>query len=116
MGILVPTTSSYVHLLEILYEALGLKPESHTLQIRYIFELGISPVNIVRDRSLEVYFELKKNEDKTNFSLCFDIIREPMTTLDSEEANPDPVEVRGHDFMTSAFVGDCGSGGLEDIS
>ncbi|PON83443.1 hypothetical protein TorRG33x02_207150 [Trema orientale] len=149
MGVLVPTTSSYVHLLEILYEALGLKPESHTLQIKYIFELGISPVNIVSDRSLEVYFELKKNEDKTKFPLCIDKIGEPMTMLDSrmslagnnyrvppheirshhqhigghypemptqEEANPDPVKVRGHDFTTSAFVGDCGSGGLEDIS
>ncbi|PON76546.1 hypothetical protein TorRG33x02_242400 [Trema orientale] len=36
--------------------------------------------------------------------------------LIQEEANPDPIEVRGHDFTTSAFVGDCGSSGLEDIS
>ncbi|PON75960.1 hypothetical protein PanWU01x14_039110 [Parasponia andersonii] len=33
-----------------------------------------------------------------------------------EEANLDPVEVRGHDFMMSAFIGDYRSGGLEDIS
>ncbi|PON34972.1 hypothetical protein PanWU01x14_339830, partial [Parasponia andersonii] len=33
-----------------------------------------------------------------------------------EEANPDPVEVRGQDFTTSVFVGDCRSGSLEDIS
>ncbi|PON34489.1 hypothetical protein PanWU01x14_344120 [Parasponia andersonii] len=149
MGVLVPTTSSYVHLLEILYEALGLKPESHTLKIKYILELGISHVNVVNDRSLEVYFELKKNEDKTKFLLCVDIIGELTTMLDlgmflaannykvlpyeirshhphisgyypemsiQEEANPDPVEVKRHDFTTSAFVSDCRSGDLEDIS
>ncbi|PON56365.1 LOW QUALITY PROTEIN: hypothetical protein PanWU01x14_181960 [Parasponia andersonii] len=85
------TTLLYVRLREILYEALRLKPENHTL-IKYIFKLGISPVNIFNDRSLEVYFELKKNEDKTKFPLCIDIIGEPMTMLDLEEANPNPVE------------------------
>ncbi|PON82592.1 hypothetical protein TorRG33x02_216010 [Trema orientale] len=149
VGILVPTISSYIRLLEILYEALGLKPEIYTLQIKYIFELGISPVNIVNDRSFEVYFELKKNEDKIKFPLCIDTIGEPMTILDSdmslatnnyrvsphqirshhphiggyypemptqEELNPDPIEMRGHDFTMSAFFSDCGSGSLEDIS
>ncbi|PON35202.1 hypothetical protein TorRG33x02_351780 [Trema orientale] len=119
------------------------------LQIKYIFKLGISPINIVNDYSLKVYFELKKNEDKTKFSLCVDIIGEPITMFDSgmsmpaynyrvpsheirshrlyiggyypempihEEVNLDSVEIGGHDYTTSAFIGDYGNGGLEDIS
>ncbi|PON37379.1 hypothetical protein TorRG33x02_347560 [Trema orientale] len=58
------------------------------LQIKYIFKLGISPINIANDRSLEVYFELKKNEDKTKFSLCIDIIGEPITMFDSGMSVP----------------------------
>ncbi|PON81841.1 hypothetical protein TorRG33x02_223570, partial [Trema orientale] len=33
-----------------------------------------------------------------------------------EETNPGRIKMRGHHFMTSAIVCECGSGGLEDIS
>ncbi|PON46788.1 LOW QUALITY PROTEIN: hypothetical protein PanWU01x14_248830 [Parasponia andersonii] len=29
---------------------------------------------------------------------------------------PDLVEIKGHDYMTTVFVGDCRNGGLKDIS
>ena len=80
MGILVPMSTSYVGLLEILFEALKLNPEIYMLWIKYIFEVGCIPVKILNDRGVKFYLELKKNElDKTKFPPCVDIIRESMS-------------------------------------
>ena len=72
-------TTSYVGLLEILFEALRLSPVNHSMGIKYTFELGCFAVRILNDRDVKFYLELKKNEpNKTNFSLCVDIISKPM--------------------------------------
>ena len=89
MGVLVPDGTSYIGLLEILFEALELKPENQTIQIRYVFELGNSPIKILNDRAVNFYLELKKNEvDKTKFPLCIDIIEEPMNLLLEKKCMP----------------------------
>ena len=62
MDILVPMSTSYVSLLEILFETLELNPKMYTLQIKYIFEVGCIPVKFLNDCSVKVYLELKKNE------------------------------------------------------
>ena len=78
MGVLVPMTTSFVSLLEILFEALRLSPINYSMVTNYTFELGYSTVKILNDRDVKFYLELKKNEpDKTKFPLCIDIIRKP---------------------------------------
>ena len=77
--ILLPMSTSFVGLLEILFETLELNPEMYTLRIKYIFEVGCIPIKILNDRDVKFYFELKQNEpDKTKFPLYVDIIRESM--------------------------------------
>ena len=77
MGILVPMSTSYVGLLEILFEVIELNPKIYTLQIKDIFEVACILVKIFNDRGLKFYLELKKNEpDKTKFPPYVDIISE----------------------------------------
>ena len=49
VGIFVHLTTSYVGLLEILFEALGLSPVNHFVGIKYTFELGCYAVRILND-------------------------------------------------------------------
>ena len=46
VDVLVPMTISYVGVLEILFEALGLSPINHSMVIKYTFQLGCSIVRI----------------------------------------------------------------------
>ena len=81
MGVLVPSGTTYIGLLNILFKALKLRPENHTIGIKYVVELGTSPVKILDDLLINFYLELKKNEvDKTKFPLCLDIIKERIST------------------------------------
>ena len=80
MGILIHMSTSYVGLLEILFEVLELNLEIYTLRIKYISEVGYIPVKIFNGHGVKFYLELKKNEpDKTKFHLCVDIISESMS-------------------------------------
>ncbi|PON66987.1 hypothetical protein PanWU01x14_105690 [Parasponia andersonii] len=79
-GILVPSGATYVGLLEIVYEALELRLKHHTIEMKYVVDVRLCPMKIIKDRSIKVYMELKRNEvDKTKFPPCIDIIDEPMT-------------------------------------
>ena len=49
VSVLVPITTSYVGLLEILFEALGLSPVNHFVGIKYTFKLGCCAVRILND-------------------------------------------------------------------
>ena len=65
---LVPSGTTYIGLLNILFKVLKLRPENHTIGIKYVVELGTFPVKILDDIALDFYLELKKNEvDKTIF-------------------------------------------------
>ena len=55
VGILIPMSTSYVHLLEILFEALKLNPENYVMCIKHTFELGCTTVKIVNDHSVKFY-------------------------------------------------------------
>ena len=80
MGILIPVSTSYVGLLNILFETVELNPKIYTLRIKYIFEVDCVIVNILNDLGVKFYLELKKNEPgNTKFPLCVDIIREYMS-------------------------------------
>ena len=79
MGVLVPMTTSYVGLLEILFETLGLSSVNHSMVIKYTFELGCFVMRILNFYDVKFYLELKKNElDNTKFPLWVDIIPEPI--------------------------------------
>ena len=60
MGILIPMSTSYVGLLEILFEALELNLEMYTLCSKYKFEVGYIPVKILNDHSVTFYLEFKE--------------------------------------------------------
>ena len=80
MGVLVLSGTTYIGLLNILFKALKLRPENHTIGIKYVVKLRTSPVKIMDDLAVDFYLELKKNEvDKTKFPFCLDIIEEPMS-------------------------------------
>ena len=77
MGVLVPSGTTYIGLLNILFKALKLRSENHTIGITYVVKLGTSPVKILDDLDVDFYLKLKKNEvDKTRFALCLDITEE----------------------------------------
>ena len=76
-------------LLEILFEALELNPKNYAMWIKYTFELGYTPINIVNDCSIKFYLKIKNNEpDKTKFPLCVDIIQGPMSMMLVYMLNP----------------------------
>ena len=77
MGVLVPSGSMYIGLLNILFKALKLRPENHTIGIKYVVEFRTSPVKILDDLVVDFYLEVtKKKVDKTKFPLCLDITEE----------------------------------------
>ena len=70
VSVLVPITTSYVGLLEILFEALGSSLVNYSMVIKYTFELGCSIMRILNDYDVKLCLELRKNEpDKTKFPL-----------------------------------------------
>ena len=77
--------TSYVNLLQILFETLELNSENYAMWIKYAFELGCTPVKLLNDRSVKFYLKLKNNEPgKTKFPLCVDIMGEPMSITNQE--------------------------------
>lgn len=56
-GILVPSRTTYVDLVEKLFNVLGLRPESLTLHIKYSFDLSSAPVKFLM--TLELHFTWK---------------------------------------------------------
>ena len=75
MGVLVPSETTYIGLLNILFKALKLRLENHTIGIRYIVDLGISLVKLLDNLDVKFYLELKNNEvDMTKFPLCLDLV------------------------------------------
>ncbi|CAI9779823.1 unnamed protein product [Fraxinus pennsylvanica] len=91
-GVLVPLGTSYVGLLEILYDALGLGPLSQTIRMKYIAEVGSSPIEISQDRDVFFYLNLKERDAQLNsFPICLEIKNEPM-----EEILPLALEDNNH--------------------
>ncbi|PON95884.1 hypothetical protein TorRG33x02_084070 [Trema orientale] len=65
-NILVPNRATNVSLLEIMLDALELRPEHYAVEMKFVVNVRFSPVKIINDRDIKVYMELKKNEvDKT---------------------------------------------------
>ena len=76
MGVLVPSRTTYIGLLNILFNAMKLRPENHTIGIKYVVELGTSPGKILDNLVVDFYLELKKNDvDKTKFPCRLDITK-----------------------------------------
>ena len=82
IGVLVLSGTTYIDLLNILFKAMKLRPQNHTIGIKYVVELRTFSIKILDDLAIDFYLELKKNEvDKTKFSLCLDIIEEQMSMI-----------------------------------
>ncbi|PON43656.1 hypothetical protein TorRG33x02_333370 [Trema orientale] len=82
-GILIPNGATYARVLEIVFEALDLRPNNHTIEMKYVVDERLAPIKIVNDRSVKVYMELKKNEvDKSKYPLFIHVIDEPMTIVE----------------------------------
>ena len=80
MGMLVPSASTYIGLLNILFKALKLRLENHTIGVKYVLELGTSLVKFLDDLVVDFYLKLKKNKvEKTKFPFCLDITEERMS-------------------------------------
>ena len=60
MGVFIPMTTSYVGLLEILFEALGLSLVNHSMVIKYTFEVGCCTVRILNDHDINLFRAKKK--------------------------------------------------------
>ncbi|PON73073.1 hypothetical protein TorRG33x02_250490 [Trema orientale] len=120
-GILVPNGATYVGMLEIVFEALELRPEHHTIEMKYVVNVRLCPVKIINDRSVKVYMELKRNEvDKTKFPLCIDIIDEPMTMqgifMPPSQSQPPRQPIQTREEPHISFAAECAGDGLEEQS
>ncbi|KAL2534497.1 zinc finger protein [Abeliophyllum distichum] len=90
--VLVPLGTSYVGLLEILFGALGLGPSSQTIRMKYIAEVGSSPIKILHDRDVLFYLKLKKKDHQIDsYPICLEILNEPM-----KEILPPSLEENNH--------------------
>ncbi|KAL2456764.1 uncharacterized protein Fot_55700 [Forsythia ovata] len=90
--ILVSLGTSYVGLLEILFGALGLGPSSQTIRMKYIAEVGSSPIKILHDRDVLFYLKLKKKDHQIDsYPICLEILNEPM-----KEILPPSLEENNH--------------------
>ena len=59
---LIPSGTTYIGLLNILFKALKLRSEDQNIGIKYVVELGTSLVKILDDLVVDFFLELKKNE------------------------------------------------------
>ena len=63
-GILVPTNTTYIGLIDLVRNVLEIQPQGKSLYLRYVVEHGKTPVKISSDYDVTFYMACKKNKKK----------------------------------------------------
>ena len=61
-GILVPTNTTYIGLLELVTNVLGIRGQDKSLSLRYVAKPGEAPVKIQSDYDVNFYLDIKKKD------------------------------------------------------